>query len=125
MDRARLTDLANAAYQALKYSFKKLGIHSFALIINIHIFARNLDWNPHIHCILTFGGYDKNQKWKNIKTIPYPVLKKSWQKCSLDIIAKYAKDNNHRNLKNKISLCYQKYKKINNIFEIAKYIGRF
>ncbi|WP_407537078.1 transposase [Cetobacterium somerae] len=41
----------------LKYSFKKLGIPSFGLIINIHTFARNLDWNPHIHCILTFGEY--------------------------------------------------------------------
>lgn len=52
----------------------------------------------------------------------------------MDIIAKFAKINNHRNLTNKISLCYQKYKKgfyvnsdkkINNIFEIAKYIGRY
>ncbi|WP_407537836.1 transposase [Cetobacterium somerae] len=25
--------------------------------MNIHTFARNLDWNPHIHCILTFGEY--------------------------------------------------------------------
>ena len=62
------------------------------------------------------------------------MLKKSWQKCSLDIIANFAKINNNINLKNKISLCYRKYndgfyvksdKKINNIFEIAKYIGRY
>ncbi|MGL5797268.1 MAG: transposase, partial [Cetobacterium sp.] len=26
--------------------------------MNIHTFSRNLDWNPHIHCIFTFGGYD-------------------------------------------------------------------
>lgn len=65
--------------------------------------------------------------------MPYQVLRKSWQKCILDIIAQYAKINNNRNLKNKISLCYHKYKtdfyinsdkKINNIFEITKYIGR-
>lgn len=133
-NRHKLADLANAAHQSLKYSFKKLGIHSFGVIINIHTFSRNLDWNPHVHCIFTFGGYDKNQKWKNIKTMPYQVLRKSWQKCTLDIIAQYAKLNNNRNLKNKISLCYHKYKtgfyvnsdkKINNIFEIAKYIGRY
>lgn len=132
--RFKLQDLAKAAYQSLKYVFKKSGIHSFGAIINIHTFSRNLDWNPHIHCIFTYGGYKKNNQWKELKSIPYPALKKSWQKCSLDIIANFAKITNNINLKNKISLCYRKYndgfyvksdKKINNIFEIAKYIGRY
>ncbi|WP_425592489.1 transposase [Cetobacterium somerae] len=25
----------------------------------MHTFSRNLDWNPHIHCIFTYGGYKK------------------------------------------------------------------
>lgn len=133
-NRSKLSDLANAAHQALKYTLRKLGIYSFGAIINIHTFARDLDWNPHIHCIFTLGGYDKKNKWKNIKSLPYIVLKKSWQKCVLDIIADFSKINNNQIFKNKISLCYQKYKngfyvnsekRINNIFKIAKYIGRY
>ncbi len=57
--RFKLQDLAKAAYQSLKYVFKKSGIHSFGAIVNIHTFSRNLDWNPHIHCIFTYGGYKK------------------------------------------------------------------
>lgn len=62
------------------------------------------------------------------------MLRKSWQKCSLDIIANFAKITNNINLQNRISLYYRKYsgrfyvksdKKTNNIFEIAKYIGRY
>ncbi len=76
----------------------------------------------------------KNNQWKELKSIPYPALRKSWQKYSLDIIANFAKITNNINLQNKISLCYRKYnagfyvksdKKINDIFEIAKYIGRY
>ena len=64
--RFKLQDLAKAAYQSLKYVFKKSGIHSFGAIVNIHIFSRNLDWNPHIHCIFTYGGYKKMINGKNL-----------------------------------------------------------
>lgn len=62
-NRSKLGDLANAAHQALKYTLRKLGIHS-----NIHTFARDLDWNPYIHCIFTLGGYKKiiNGKISNL-----------------------------------------------------------
>lgn len=133
-NRSKLSELAFAAQQAIKYTFNKLGILSFGLVVNIHTFSRSLDWNPHIHCIFTYGGYDKSSKWKNIKSLPYLTLRKSWQKCSLDIIARFAKITNNTSLKNRISLCYHKYSKgfyvnakskISNFFEAAKYIGRY
>ena len=132
--RHLLKDLAEASYLALKYSFKKLGIIELGSITTIHTFSRKIEWNPHIHCLITFGGITKDKQWKNIKNLPWQVLRKSWQKCVLDIIAKYAKSNNSQHLKNKISLAYNKYKKgfyvnaeskVGNSKFIAKYIGRY
>lgn len=132
--RTLLKDLANASYLALKHSFKKLGIICIGAISTIHTFSRKVEWNPHIHSLITFGGITKNNQWKNIKNLPWQVLRKSWQKCALDIISKYAKDNNSQNLKNKISIAYKKYvngffvnaeSKVGNSKIIAKYIGRY
>ncbi len=111
-----------------------MGILAFGSISTIHTFSRKIDWNPHIHCLVTFGGITKHNQWKDIKSLPWQVLRKSWQKCVLDIIAKYAKDNNSQHLKNKISLIYKKYSKgfyvntkskVGNSKTIAKYIGRY
>lgn len=132
--RHLLKELAEASYLALKYSFKKLGILNFGSIATIHTFSRKVEWNPHIHCLVTFGGITKDNQWKNIKNLPWQVLRKSWQKCVLNIIAKHAKSINSQHLKNKVSLAYRKYKKgfyvnaqskVGNSKFIAKYIGRY
>ena len=113
--------------------FKKIGIHQVGAIINIHTFARDTSWNPHIHAIVTHGGLDINNNWKTPKSFPWTVFRKSWQKCSLDILSIHAKETKNINLKNKISLAYKKYQNgfyvnsenfVNNIENIAKYLGK-
>ena len=88
----KLRELADAAYSAIKYTFKKIGIHQVGVIINIHTFARDTSWNPHIHAIVTHGGLDINNNWKTPKSFPWTVFRKSWQKCSLDILSIHAKE---------------------------------
>jgi hypothetical protein len=134
LHRHLLKNLADASYLALKYSFKKLGISDIGVISTIHTFSRKIEWNPHIHCLVTFGGTTNDGKWKNIKNLPWQVLRKSWQKCVLDIIAKYAKENSSQPLKNLISKAYNHHKtgfyvnaesRVGNSKVIAKYIGRY
>lgn len=130
-----LADLAKASYLALSHMFyEKTKVKSFGSINVIHTFSRTMDWNPHIHAIVTCGGVDSNNIWKNVTFFPWKLIKKSWQRCTLDIISKYAKDTNDQNLKNKVSIAYNKYKKgfyvngkskISNNKNIAKYIGRY
>ena len=87
-----------------------------------------------IHAIVTHGGLDINNNWKTPKSFPWTVFRKSWQKCSLDILSIHAKETKNINLKNKISLAYKKYQNgfyvnsenfVNNIENIAKYLGRY
>ena len=131
---SKIRELADAAYSAIKYTFKKIGIYQAGVIINIHTFSRDTSWNPHIHAIVTYGGLDINNNWKMPKSFPWIVFRKSWQKCSLDILSTYAKKTKNINLKNKISLTYKKYQNgfyvnsenfVNNIENIAKYLGRY
>ena len=83
---------------------KKLVYIKLDSIINLHTFARDTSWNPHLHAIVTHGGLDINNNWKTPKSFPWTVFRKSWQKCSLDILSIHAKETKNINLKNKILL---------------------
>ncbi|WP_462425292.1 hypothetical protein [Fusobacterium sp. THCT13E1] len=43
-----------------------------------------MSWNPHIHCIFT-------NNWISFKSLPWEVLRASWQKCTLDILSDFAR----------------------------------
>ncbi len=104
-----IKDLAEAANQSIKYSFNKFGVKHYGNICVIHTFARDVSWNPHIHCILTMGGFDSNNNWISFKSLPWKVFRASWQKCTLDILSDFAKKNNSIPIKNTVSLTYHKY----------------
>lgn len=132
--RHLLKDLANASFLALKYCFKKQGVHDFGLITTIHTFSRKVEWNPHIHCLVTFGGLTSKNQWKNIKSLSWNSLRKSWQKCALDIISNYAKENDSQVHKNRVNKAYADHPdgyyvnaktEIQNPKQVAKYIGRY
>jgi hypothetical protein len=58
------------------------------VITVVHTFGRSLDFNPHIHALVTEGALDKDKKWKEVKYIPYDYLRKAWQKKLMDIVKK-------------------------------------
>ena len=89
-DRTLLTKLTYAVNDIFKYQFNniksknqrvhKIGRYSkkyftnsdilhYGLITVIHTFGRDLKWNPHIHAIVTLGGFNKNYKYLNKKLI--------------------------------------------------------
>ena len=36
-------------------------------IMVLHTFGRDLKWNPHIHCLLSEGGYSDDGFWRHVK----------------------------------------------------------
>lgn len=99
---------------------------------DINTFGSDLKWNPHVHALVTDGAIDKKTKWwKPIDYIPYPYLKKSWQKVLLDIIKKHFNSYKTRQL---VSYLYIKYpkgfyvnakRKLDDTRQAVKYIGRY
>ena len=97
-----------------KYSekyFTDSDIVHYGLISIIHTFGRDLKWNPHIHAIVSLGGFTKNFDFRemrhfNVDTIAgqwkYHVLKiiqnreyhdSKIKKKALDTVAKLYKEN--------------------------------
>ncbi|MFR1309366.1 MAG: transposase zinc-binding domain-containing protein [Gallintestinimicrobium sp.] len=40
-------------------------------IMVLHTFGRDLKWNPHIHCLISEGGYSDDGFWRNVKHFDY------------------------------------------------------
>ena len=44
----------------------------------LHTFGRSLQWNPHIHCLISEGGAGKNIPWRKVTHFNYHYLRDSF-----------------------------------------------
>lgn len=120
-DRKLLNVLFDSVKETLFYTFDKMNgkSHTFkpGFILTLHIFGRALNFNPHIHCLVTEGGMDEENHYKAINYINYETLRKSFMKQLLDNIKKFYTD--HPKYLRKIkSLINQLYKDQKNGFYV-------
>lgn len=48
-------------------------------IMVLHTFGRDLKWNPHVHCLISEGGYSDNGLWRNISYFNYTFLRNAFR----------------------------------------------
>ncbi len=53
-------------------------------IMVLHTFGRDLKWNPHIHCLISEGGYSDNGLRRDINIYPYSYLRNAFRTALLD-----------------------------------------
>ncbi|MEY8269045.1 transposase [Lachnospiraceae bacterium 64-25] len=96
----------------------------------LHTFGRPLEWNPHIHCLLTEGGFSDDGFWRVVKHFNYTYLRKAFQTALLNELEKrigpsfkktkasiYKKDKNGFYVYAKPNLC--------DTDAVVKYISRY
>ena len=99
-------------------------------IMVLHTFGRDLKWNPHIHCLLSEGGYSDNGFWRRISHFNYTYLRNAFRTALLDEMESRIGPSF-----NKIkSLCYREHKDGFYVYArpntcdpktAIKYIGRY
>ena len=62
-----------------KYYFTDSDIVHYGLISVIHTFGRDLKWNPHIHAIVSLGGFNKNLKFKKMRYFNVDTIAGQWK----------------------------------------------
>ena len=102
------------------------------VIVAIHTYGRDMKFNPHLHCLVTEGGFKKNGEWVDVNFFPYERLRKTWQDQLLTSMEKEIEDTpENRKL---IDGLFQKYPEgfyvrakdtINNKKGMIRYIGRY
>jgi len=132
-DRSLLDCLFQAVRSViLRMFFKMNKSQNFVpgFICVLHTFGRPLEWNPHIHCLITEGGFSDNAVWRSVKHFNYSLLRKSFQTALLNELEKrigpsfkktkaliYSKDKNGFYVYAKPNLC--------NTDIVIKYISRY
>lgn len=53
-------------------------------IMVLHTFGRDLKWNPHIHCLISEGGYSNDGFWRHINHFNYTFLRNSFRTALLN-----------------------------------------
>jgi len=111
-----------------KLNKKKNFVPGFICVL--HTFGRPLEWNPHIHCLLTEGGFSDDGFWRKVTYFDYTYLRKAFQTALLNALEKrigpsfkkmksyiYKKDKNGFYVYAKPNLC--------DPASVIKYIGRY
>lgn len=86
-DRELLNCLFHAVTSVVSRMFFKLNkSKNFTpgFIMVLHTFGRDLKWNPHIHCLISEGGFSDDGFWRNVKHFNYTYLRNSFRTALLN-----------------------------------------
>lgn len=86
-DRSLLNCLFRAVQSVVLRMFHKMNkSRNFTLgfICVLHTFGRPLEWNPHLHCLISEGGPSDDGFWRNVKHFDYRYLRTAFQTTLLN-----------------------------------------
>ena len=91
-DRSLLDCLFNAVRSVVLRMFYQMNqsknfVPGFICVL--HTVGRPLEWNPHIHCLITEGGFSDDGFWRVVKHFNYTLLRKSFQTALLNEMEKH------------------------------------
>jgi len=49
------------------------------VIAVLHTYGKDMKFNPHIHALITEGGFKNNGEWVDVNVFPYKMLRRAWQ----------------------------------------------
>jgi len=49
------------------------------IVVVLHTYGKDMKFNPHLHCLVTEGGFKNNGIWVNMNHFPFKMLRRSWQ----------------------------------------------
>ena len=75
---------ANSVITRMFYKMNKSKNLTPGFIMVLHTFGRDLKWNPHIHCLISEGGYSDDGFWRNVKHFDYTFLRNAFRTALLN-----------------------------------------
>ena len=132
-DRSLLNCLFHSVSSVISRMFFKMNkSKNFTpgFIMVLHTFGRDLKWNPHIHCLISEGGYSDDGFWKHVNYFSYTYLRNAFRTALLNQLeAKIGPS-----FKKVKAKCYHNHKQGFYVFAepnlchpktVIKYIGRY
>nr|WP_275403070.1 transposase [Sporosarcina limicola] len=102
--------------------------------MGIPTFGSKVNFNPHVHLLVTMGGLTKTGEWKEYDYLPFKMLRKQWQTVVLKLIRKGVTEEEKKRLEPKLQKAFSENregfyvhapKQKGNVKEQLRYIGRY
>ena len=74
----------NSVISRMFFSMNKSKNFTPGFIMVVITFGRDLKWNPHIHCLLSEGGYSDDGFWRHVKHFNYTYLRNAFRTALLN-----------------------------------------
>jgi hypothetical protein len=132
--RNLLKDFMNEGVRIVKNYFEKKWKATPGIIAGIHTFGARMNFNPHIHMLVTMGGMKKNGEWKAYDYIPFKMLRRQWQTVVLKLIRQKLSNEEKKKVQPILQKAYSANgegfyvyapKQKGNVKEQLAYIGRY
>lgn len=104
------------------------------IIAGLHTFGSKINFNPHVHMLVTMGGITKKGAWKTYDYIPFARLRKQWQTVVLKLIRKHLSSIEKKRVQARLQKAFSANgegfyvhapKQKGNVKEQLRYIGRY
>lgn len=134
MHRKMLKEFMDEAVRIVKEYFEKKCKATPGIIAGLHTFGSRLNFNPHVHMLVTMGGMKKNGEWKSYDYIPFEMLRKQWQTVVLKMIRRNVTEEEKKQIQPRLQKAYSANgegfyvhapKQRGNIRQQLGYIGRY
>jgi hypothetical protein len=89
MDKYRSVLLKGLMDEAARVVLEALGKNrkvQGGVVAALHTFGSKLEFNPHVHMVVTMGGITPDGQWKIYDYLPYKRLRVYWQNAVLKLI---------------------------------------
>ncbi|KAF1297856.1 transposase [Enterococcus sp. JM4C] len=78
------------------------------IVATLHTFGSKLEFNPHVHMVVTMRGVTEQGTWETYDYIPYSMLRKYWQNAVLKLIRRILPDWHKRRVQGALQKAYTK-----------------
>lgn len=76
------------------------------IIAGLHTFGARMNFNPHVHMLVSMGGMKINGEWKVYDYIPFPMLRKQWQTVVLKLIRSHLNEAEKKKIQHLLQKAY-------------------
>ena len=120
----------NSVISRMFYKLNKSKNFTPGFIMVLHTFGRDLKWNPHIHCLISEGGYSDDGFWRPVKIFSYTFLRNAFRTALLNELESRIGPS----FKNVKAKCYNEHQQGFYVYAkpslcdpntVIKYIGRY
>lgn len=104
---ALLKGLMDEAAKIIMNFYQKRKLQA-GIIAALHTFGSKLEFNPHVHMVVTMGGITKDGKWETYDYLPFAMLRKYWQNAVLKLIRRTLSKWDRQRVQPKLQAAYSR-----------------